>query len=44
MNQGQTKTVKISRGVRQSCCFHQFYSTYIPYQGSSWRVRRHQNM
>jgi len=43
MNQGQIKTVKISIGVRQRRCFHQFYLTYIPYQWSSWRVWRHQN-
>jgi hypothetical protein len=45
LNRGETRSVKIGRGVRQGCCFHQFCSTCTAntLPRKLWRVERFQN-
>jgi len=46
MNQGETRSVKIGRGVRQGCCLSPIFVQLVQrmlYQGSSGRVWRLQN-
>jgi len=47
LNRGETRSVEIGRGVREGCCLSpilfNFYKR-MPYQGSSGRVWRLQNM
>ena len=48
LNRGETRSVKIGRGVRQGCCLSPIINYVqlvqrLPYQGSSGRVWRLQN-